>query len=442
MEEIRVLKTLARDAITDGWINRRSVTTAVVLVVMLYIGTIMMFFGMNFWLWSFAPGLKRSYTSILFPSILWSVLFLLTCGIDAAYSWLRNRKVDFNEYFFWINKKGVLLLFLIGLFDSLTGLTGMYAAIHVSQILQSALISTGPIWTFLLSYVIYPESQPKFHPFLILVVVLTVTGVALATVPQITDKNATRRLFSLPWTLIYLAATALFPLYNVLQGRFLNEFSHQSSPFTSKMVMLAVETTIQLGLTVGYFPADFSPFYGRCSSAQESWDNLVASVQCIFTCPNNGKYMVIYVMGFWIRHVVFAYLNTYSPSIAAVTSMLTQPINTFIILAVPSWNVYGSKKEWGYTFGCFFCLLLAMVFFIMWHLTHKQPHMRRLQDITVHNESEPQSLTSGVPLGIPASPTLMKELARKFDDCGWEEMGHSVSASGSSSAVDEREITP
>lgn len=410
MREFDLVRERVREAIADGRINRRSVSTAVVLVLALYVGSVMMFFGMNFWLWSFASGIQRSYTTILIPSCLWCALFLATCGLDAVYSWFRYRKL--GDFFFWATRKGILLLFLIGLFDSLTGLTGMYAAIHVSQILQSALISTGPIWTFLLAYILYPSSQPRFHPFLIVVVVLTVAGVTLAMIPQILDKDSPKKYFSLPWTIIYLAATALFPLYNVLQGRFLHDFQDHCTPFTRKMVMLAMETSIQLLLTIGYFPVDFSPFYGRCSSAKESWDNLVASLKCISSCPKNAWYMMVYVLGFWIRHVVFAYLNTYSPSVAAVTSMLTQPINAFILLAVPSWNVYGSKKDWRYTLGCFFCLLLAMLAFILWHLTHKQPHMEKLRQ----NEADDTAVT-GVELEIYCSPTTMKEdLFRKYDE--------------------------
>lgn len=46
---------------------------------------------------------------------------------------------------YWLTRKGISFIILIGLFDSLTGLTGMYATVHIPQILQTALISTGPI---------------------------------------------------------------------------------------------------------------------------------------------------------------------------------------------------------------------------------------------------------------------------------------------------------
>lgn len=402
MLEFSAFKSRVCVDIKDGRINRQTVATVTILVTMLYIGSVMMFFGVNFWLWSFTPGLKRSYTTILIPSICWNVLTLGTVGIAALYHNLKHGK--FENYFFWVNKKGILLLFLIGAFDSLTGLTGMYATVHVSQILQSALISTGPIWSFILSIILYPSSQPKFHPFLIVVVILTAAGVTLAVLPQVLDDSQEKVYFSAPWTFIYLLATVLFPLYNVLQGRFLHEFCNHCSPFTRKMVMLAVETTVQLILTLCYFPVDFSPFLGTCNSAKESWDNLVASVHCIGDCPKNFSYMVIYVLGFWIRHVVFAYLNTYSPSVAAVMSMLTQPINTFLLLSIPSWNVYGSKKDWRFTLGCFLCLLFAMIAFIVWHLAFITPvTSREADDISLPSDErdnpEPQGgcLKDGIP---------------------------------------------
>lgn len=370
MDFVKKQKQRVANALAAEHVTKKKFFTAAFLVLWLYIGSVMMFFGMNFWLWSFPTGLKRSYASIIVPSVLWAAMFIVTTlGCAMAHLFRFGR---FDNYFFWWNKKGVVLLVLIGLFDSLTGLTGMYAAVHVPQILQSALISTGPIWTFLLAFVLYPSSQPRFHPILIGVVILIGGGVTLALLPQVLDKSTTIQYFHPAWTVIYLAATALFPLYNVLQGRFLNDFKAHCSPFTRKMVMLSCETTVQLFLTIGYFPVDFSPFYGKCSSAQESWDNLVDSLRCIFNCRMNGVYMVIYVLGFWIRHIVFAYLNTYSPSVAAVTSMLTQPINAFFLLAIPSWNVYGSKKDWRFTLGCFLCLTLAMGLFIVWHLVYKK----------------------------------------------------------------------
>lgn len=410
MKGIKLVDTRVRRAILDSSIDRQRACVAVVLVLLLYASSVMMFFGMNFWLWSFTPGIQRSYATILIPSLLWCGLFLVTCGLDAGYSWLRHKKL--GDYFFWTTKTGLVLIVFIGFFDSLTGLTGMYAAVHVTQILQSALISTGPIWTFLLAHILYPSSQPKFHPFLIVVFVLTVGGVTLAMVPQILDRDSPRKYFSLPWTVIYLASTVLFPLYNVLQGRFLHEFRGHCTPFTRKMVMLTAETTVQLFLTVGYFPVDFSPFYGRCSSAEESWENLVASLRCISSCPNNAKYMMVYVLGFWIRHVVFAYLNTYSPSVAAVTSMLTQPINAFILLAVPSWNVFGSKKDWRYTLGCFFCLLFAMVTFVLWHLTLRQPDTEE-----VCSDGDTSASVVAVPLEVYADLLAMEEdIDRKYNE--------------------------
>ncbi|ORC89434.1 uncharacterized protein TM35_000122090 [Trypanosoma theileri] len=360
-----------------GWVRRKvnnlsmtkqEIGTATVLVVLLYVSSAMMFFGMNFWLWSFEKGLKRSYTSILIPSLGWALLFFLSGFVHRLVQRYHGRPENF---FFWVCHEGVMLLFLIGLFDSLTGLFGMYAAVHVPVLLQSALISTGPIWTYLLASFLYPESQPSFSPLLLVVIACTAGGVALAMIPQAKNHNK-NTYFSPPWIVIFLCATALFPLYNVLQGRFLHKFSECCSPFTAKIVMLTVETIVQLFLTIMYFPLDSLPFFGKCDSIQESWDMLLSSVRCIGTCPNNAGYMLVYVLGFWIRHLVFAYMNSYSPIVAAVTSQLTQPINTFLLLLIPSWNVYGAAASWYYTMGCFFLLLVSTIVFVSWHLFNQQ----------------------------------------------------------------------
>ncbi|CCW63354.1 unnamed protein product [Phytomonas sp. EM1] len=369
MRQYHFLKASLRRVSDECRKNPVQVLTAALLVLSLYVGTVMLFFGMNFWLWSFTPGIKRSYSVMFIASLSWCILFIFTVFIHWLYNWFWNRKVE--NYFFWVNRRGVLLLFLIGAFDSLTGLTASYSSIHVPQILQSALISTGPIWTFILAYFFFPSSQPKFNLFLLIVPIFIIGGVVFATIPQVLDKSGKNSYFHLPWILIYLLGTALFPLYNVIQGRFSHEFKDHASSLTCKLVMLCGETTIQFILCIMYFPIDFSPFFGKCTYPKESWDNFIESLSCIYTCKNNAIYMLIYVMGFYIRHIVFAYLNSYSPSVAAITSMLTQPINAFLLLVIPSWNVYGSKKDWRCILGSFLCLLIAMLTFMLWHITFK-----------------------------------------------------------------------
>ncbi|CCW71790.1 unnamed protein product [Phytomonas sp. Hart1] len=349
---------------------------AAFLVLSLYVGTVMLHFGMNFWLSSFPKGVKQNYTVMFTVSLLWCILFLITVLIHFLYNLVCFRKVE--NYLFFVNRKGLFLLFLIGTLDSLTGLTASYSATRVPLILQSALISTGPIWTILFSFIFYPSSQPKFNGFLLIVFLFIFGAIALALIPQILDNSGKTRYFNPPWILIFLTCALSFPLYNVIQGRFSFEFRDQVPSSTRKLVMICVEITIQLFLCMLYFPVDFSPFFGQCTSAKESWDNIIESYRHIFTCKTSAIYMMAYVMGFYIRHIVFAYLNSYSPSVAAITSMLTQPINTFIILVFPSWNVYGSKKDWRFVLACFICLLVAMLMFMYWHITFmdspNEPH--------------------------------------------------------------------
>lgn len=361
-------------------LQKEQVITTVILVFLLYTSSIMMFFGMNFWLWSFAKGLKRSYTSIFIPSICWTFLFAVFVIIMRVIHLYKGR---LENYFFWVSFKGVTLLLSIGFFDSLTGLFCMYAAVHIPVLVQSALISTGPLLTYIFAVLFYPESQPPFSPILILVAFCMAAGVALAMIPQIEGHNGTKY-FNLAWIVIYFFGISFFPLYNVLQGRFLNKFQGHASPFTVKIIMLTVETTVQVFLTLVYFPLDAAPFFGKCDSVKESWEMLIKSVKCIGTCPYNGVYMVVYVTGFWIRHVVFAYMNGYSPTLAAVASQLTQPINTFVLLILPSWNVYGANASWYYTLGCFLFFFLATFFSVGWKLFYDRPQV----DITLTESAD------------------------------------------------------
>lgn len=178
----------------------------------------MMFTGMNFWLWSFTVGIKRNYTAMLLPSLLWCAFFFITFIGIIVYNAIRYRRQE--QYMYWLTRKGISFIILIGLFDSLTGLTGMYATVHIPQILQTALISTGPIWTFLLAFIIHPHSQPRWTWHLIFVIIFIAGGVTFALIPQL-QNNDNKKYFSLPWTFIFLIGTILFPVYNVLQGKFL-----------------------------------------------------------------------------------------------------------------------------------------------------------------------------------------------------------------------------
>lgn len=347
------------------WVDK-GVIACVISVLIIYAGSVMTFFGSNFFLWSFPKDVEYNYVSIAVPSMIWLALcfFLMAC-IVARDKFYRKRM---QKYFFWWTKRGVLLLVLIGAFDSLTGLTGMYATPHVPQVLQSALVATGPIWTFLLALLIFPSSQMRLHPVLLVVLILIGGGVVLALLPQVLDEGSGKSYFSAPWTIIYLLATVLFPLYNVLQGRFINDFEGACDAFTLRMIMLTVETLVQLLLTIGYFPIDFSPFFGSSSSAAESWSNFVTSLDWIGSSKRTAGFLLLHVFGFWIRHVAFAYLNGFSPSFAAVANLLSQPINTFFLLIIPSWNVYGSTLDYRFTLGCFLCLLFAMLLYTWWHV--------------------------------------------------------------------------
>ncbi|EPY37108.1 hypothetical protein STCU_00189 [Strigomonas culicis] len=349
------------------WIEK-GVITCVLSVLIIYAGSVMTFFGSNFFLWSFPEDIEYNYVSIAVPSLIWLALcfFMMAC-ILARDKFYRKHM---QSYFFWCTRRGLLLLVLIGAFDSLTGLTGMYATPHVPQVLQSALVATGPVWTYILALVIFPSSQTRLHPLLFVVLALICGGVVLALLPQVLDTNSGKSYFSAPWTIIYLLATVLFPLYNVLQGRFINDFEGACDEFTLRMIMLTVETFIQLFLTIGYFPVDFSPFFGSSSSAAESWRNFVASLDWIGSSKRTAGFLLLHVFGFWIRHVAFAYLNGISPTLASVANLLSQPINTFFLLVIPSWNVYGSTLDYRFTLGCFLCLLFAMLLYTWWHVRH------------------------------------------------------------------------
>ncbi|RNF17621.1 uncharacterized protein Tco025E_04853 [Trypanosoma conorhini] len=88
--------------------TKQEVLTAALLVFLLYASSVMMFFGMNFWLWSFKKGLKRSYASILIPSVGWALLFFASSVMIRIINWMIGR----SENLFFGGVGGALLFLL------------------------------------------------------------------------------------------------------------------------------------------------------------------------------------------------------------------------------------------------------------------------------------------------------------------------------------------
>jgi hypothetical protein len=323
----------------------------------------MQIFGQNFWMWSFAKG-KPNFVAMLVPAVAWAALFMLPLTV---YQWRQQQSP--GALLQALPKGSVLRLAVIGLLDSLGGLTSIYSVMHVPVLLQTILYSIGPLWTYLVASVAYPASVRPLNRWLALVVVCAGGAIALAAVPQMNQGGGSN--LNVAWIGIFLLTCILPPTYNVVQGRFLADF--QGSPAQGKLVVLAGDCAFQVLFTLCYFPLDAVPWFGSSRSLADSWTGTADALSCISSCENNASYMIIYIVGFWVNHVVFAYLNVYSPTIGALLSQLSGPINTFLLAVFPAWNIYGAPVALGYAMGSFALLTLAVATYSVWHIGTPPP---------------------------------------------------------------------
>jgi hypothetical protein len=265
------------------------------------------------------------------------------------------------------------LLSALGLIDAFGGLTAVYATSHVPVLVQALLIAGGPLYTFLFSKIFFSSSLRPITLSFLLSITLLLGGIALSLVPQIQSPD--HELYvSVKWLIIFVASSMLPTLLNVVQGRFLDDYTTQfRSPMECKLTALCGDTVLQVFFTAAFLPLDALPHFGATDSISESWKGFTEGTQCIFfECKDTFAYFVTYTLGMWLNRIAFTYLNYYSPTVGAVVSQLTQPINTCLLLLFPTLNVFGQPGSWWCTLGCFLLTTLSMTLLIAWH---EAPHV-------------------------------------------------------------------
>lgn len=373
------------------------------VVAAVYISSSMLFFGMNFWLWSFREG-SNTFVSIFIPAAVWPFMF----GLPYAGLKVHQKRVKevssitpatLREAAPAINavtrtsphahsdaevasllrtpRRSVwslrfcFMLAALGLIDALGGLTAVYSATSTPVLVQSMLVAGAPLYTYLFSRFVFRRSVHPVTTPLVGSAVLLLAAIAVSLVPQILSPN--HSIYVEPgWLLCYLASAMLPTLYNVVQGRFLADFSDSfDMPIEAKLVALCGDTFTQLFFTAMFFPLDSVPHFGPAASMADTWDGFVDGTRCIFfECRYNFIYFLLYVVGLWLNRLAFTYLNYYNPTVGSVVGELTQPINTCLLLIFPALNVFGQPGEWWSTLVCFVLMTGSMVLLVAWHESH------------------------------------------------------------------------
>lgn len=358
------LRRLARVAFL--WRSRMSTLSwpqiAVALLVSLVALTAnqMMFFGMNFWLHSLTAQ-SSIYTTLLLPALLWAGLFLLPIPVWKA--------VRPKEPLRWVfTRPAMVYLVVIGVVDALGGFTYAYGANYTPLFLQSMMMATGPMWTYLCCSLFAPHRVTHRSRWIFLSFGLVLAAVAISAIPEV-QFVSTPSGGSFAWWLIFLVSAWLPPTFNVLQAAFMDRFSPEAvdgaSPWTVKLVLLAGDCTVQAVATALLWPLDAAPWFGSAPSLAASWAGNKASLECLTVCPGAAAYMLIYVAGYFMGHVACTFLNQYSPTLGAMVLQLTSPIFSVLLFAIPSWNIYGAATTWRYQGTATVLLVVAAALYIV-----------------------------------------------------------------------------
>lgn len=386
---------------------QRDCLQCAVIVLLLYVSSGMMFFGMNFFLHSFRYG-TNTFVSMFIPALCWAVCFLLPLAVcrwrlsrQAAAEGGRLLSRGAQEEVeacrtshstqarpaahaaelspaalpLW-SGRFVGLLCVMGMVDALGGLMSVYATVHVPVLVQALLIAGAPLYTFLFSKVFFSRSIRPITLSCVLSALLLLGGIALSLVPQIQSPDHSLYV-SAKWLIIFVVSAMLPTLLNVVQGRFLDDYTAQfRSPMECKLTALCGDTVTQVFFTASFLPLDALPGFGASDSLHDAWEGFTDGTHCIFfQCENNFVYFTIYTLGFFLSRIALTYLNHYNPTVGAMVGQLTQPINTCLLLLFPSLNVFGQPGSWWCTLGCFVLMTCSMLLLIAWHeAPHIAPH--------------------------------------------------------------------
>lgn len=133
-----------------------------------------------------------------------------------------------------------------------------------------------------------------------------------------------------------------------------------------KLVMLAAETTLQALMSLLLLPMDALPWFGGSDSVHEVLSNLHDGVLCIWRCPHNLQYCLLYSAGFVMVYIAAAYLNRYSVTMCSMVSQLSGPITALLLLAFPVLNMTGDTAPWYISIISIALLAIGTALYVYW----------------------------------------------------------------------------
>jgi drug/metabolite transporter (DMT)-like permease len=159
----------------------------------------------------------------------------------------------------------------------------------------------------------------------------------------------------------------------------------QGDMISTKLVLLTIDTVVQVVCIVIMFPLDFTPWFGDSpGDPGASWQGLIEATRCVlWECDNTIYYFLVYTLGFWLNHMAFAVLNYVSTTATAFAAGVSFPLQLLFLWWFPSLDVWGSATPWYYAVACFVTMTLSSVLFFLSEQAQRQAATRRLGAGTV-----------------------------------------------------------
>ncbi|KAG8343423.1 putative transmembrane protein [Trypanosoma vivax] len=388
------------------------ICSTVICVLLLTAGNAMQIIGLNFWLSSFPKDVTPGNMTILVVSSFnFSLIFLV---VFVLYVCVQRPSLNFAT-----SRRGMWLLFFIGLMDTINSSLVIYAASYTPEIMQALLTSLLPLFSAGMTKWLLNDRRNYCTSWIISSFTLIVAGVITASSYQFARGFAELG-DKVWWSVIFFLSVPHNATMNVLQSRYMIEFTRdptfdnvqtlyykelveretagenqreaeqreggravedqhplvsseditgyfqQGTDTAVKLVMLSSGTTIQLVLIMLMLPTDALPWWGGSRSVSEVWTNLLNGIKCVLECETNLLHCVVYTAGFTFTYIGAAHLNQQSPTLCSMVGQLSSPITALLLILVPSWNIQEGYTPWYLSVSAIVLLFGGLLIYTIW----------------------------------------------------------------------------
>lgn len=371
------------------------------LVCLVTIGNAVQLIAINFWVRHFYEG-SGLFASFAVSSTFYALFFTIIFGV---FYWWRQPDIRFL-----FTTRSIVTLIFIGFFDALFSELTIHAMRNTPEVLQALLMSMQSIWTVVFLKSLVRDERSYCNSWVFTSLLLIVVGVVVAGFPDFGSKSTiTGDRF---WcSLLYFISIPTVALYNVLQERYMHEMTEghkdvegvKGESTTVKLAMLFGDTTLQFVFMILMIPFDAVPWFGQAKTVSGAADGLVEGLKCVWVCPENLQFCLLFCCGFLCVYIGAAYLNDYSAALSSMFQQLSNPITALILLAIPKWNEAKDETPWMFSAASVILLAFGTILWAVWEELSRHREMLRQASLAAISSGSPCS--ERTPL---FSPTVRK----------------------------------